>query len=318
MRTVITTKGVRPESRSTHWHQTIAATYFPLDLKFRNPDSFNGEITGWRLGNVSLSRLRSEALLYRRLPKHLTCENSEELLITIPTVSDVEFAQCGREVRAGPGSFILERSYEPYDFSHSQTAELWVMKIGTAALEGRLRAPDRYCGMQFNATNGAGGLFVDMLQHLPKRYDTMTDEVREVVGQQLADLLALALHTDERTLTSGASSVRSAHLSRAERFVMQNLHRNDLDTEMIANECGISVRYLHQLFRDTNQTLGQWIRDMRLEAAREDLRTASKKMTIAEICYNRGFSDQAQFCRSFKARFGCTPSELRREGIEAD
>lgn len=318
MKTLITTKGVRPESRSTHWHQTIAATYFPLDLRFRNADRFNGEITGWRLGNVSLSLLRSEALLYRRLPKHLTCENREELLITIPAVSDVEFAQCGRDVRAGPGSFILERSYEPYDFSHSRAAALWVVKISTSALEGRLRAPDRYCGMQFNATNGAGGLFVDMLQHLPKRYDTMTDEVREVVGQQLCDLLALALHADERTLTSGASSVRSAHLSRAERFVMQNLHRTDLDTEMIANECGISVRYLHQLFRDTNQTLGQWIRDMRLEAAREDLRSASKKLTIAEICYSRGFSDQAQFCRNFKARFGRTPSELRREAPTAE
>ena len=159
MRTVITTKGIRPESRSTHWHQTIAATYFPLDLKFRNPDSFNGEITGWRLGSVSLSRLRSEALLYRRLPKHLTCENSEELLITIPTVSDVEFAQCGREVRAGPGSFILERSYEPYDFSHSQTAELWVMKIGTAALEptpGR-RLYDRFCVFFPGATANLSG-----------------------------------------------------------------------------------------------------------------------------------------------------------------
>ncbi|MFC6672241.1 helix-turn-helix domain-containing protein [Marinobacterium aestuariivivens] len=31
----------------------------------------------------------------------------------------------------------------------------------------------------------------------------------------------------------------------------------------------------------------------------------------AEIAYRWGFADQAQFCRAFKARFGCTAREAR-------
>ena len=92
------------------------------------------------------------------------------------------------------------------------------------------------------------------------------------MGQQLVDLLVLALKADERTLTTGNSTVREAHLTRIEAFVRRNMGDPELDPEAIARGCGISTRYLHELFRDTNQTLGSWIRDQRLEACREALR----------------------------------------------
>ena len=37
----------------------------------------------------------------------------------------------------------------------------------------------------------------------------------------------------------------------------------------------------------------------------------ARNRTIADIAYRFGFSDQAQFSRLFKARFGQTPSEYR-------
>jgi AraC-like DNA-binding protein len=74
------------------------------------------------------------------------------------------------------------------------------------------------------------------------------------------------------------------------------------------------VRYLHELLRDTNTTLGQWIRDTRLQAAMEDLKNPTDRRAIGEIAYTRGFTDQAQFSRAFRARFGVTPKEARGRG----
>ena len=75
----------QPKDRSRHWHDAIAATYFPLDLTFREPDRFSGEVTSWDLGNnVSLSRLTSEALRYQRLPHHFRAERDEHFLVTVP------------------------------------------------------------------------------------------------------------------------------------------------------------------------------------------------------------------------------------------
>ena len=311
MKTSITTASIAEHDRSRHWHEAIATTYFPLDLQFRDCGSFSGDLTSWHLGEVSLSRLTSEALQYRRLPHHLKSERQEHFLVTVPARSRVFFSQCGKDVRCDPGGFILERSHEPYEFSHAEAADLWVMKVEAKALGGRIRQPDRFCSMQFNAAEGAGGLFSDMLHLIPDRFDAMSTETRATVGQQLVDLLVLALKADERTLTTGNSTVREAHLTRIESFIRKNIGDCELDPETIARGCGISTRYLHELFRDTNQTLGSWIRDQRLEACREALRDPSIHQTVAEIAYRFGFSDQAQFSRAFKAQFGVPPKEFR-------
>ncbi|MFN3937189.1 MAG: AraC family transcriptional regulator [Gemmobacter sp.] len=310
--TTITTQGVDIAARSRHWHDAIGRAYFPLDLTFRRPETFDGDLTIWDLGgSVSLSRLTSDALLYRRLPRHFRDPGPEEFLVTIPARSEVRFAQCGKEIRANPGAFFLERSHEPYEFSHSEAADLWVMKLSVDMLAGRVRAPDRFCSLEFDATNGANGLFVDMVHLIPQRYHAMTEETRTLVGRQLVDLLALALQSDERLLTSGASSVRAAHLTRIESFVLRNLADPDLGPEAVAAGCGISVRYLHELLRDTNRTLGQWVREMRLAAAHDDLTNPSDSRSIGEIAWANGFSDQAQFSRAFRARYGLTPREVR-------
>lgn len=311
MKTTITTRGVETAARSRHWHEAIGHAYFPLDLTFRQPERFDGEVTMWQLGSVSLSRLTSDAILYRRLPRHLAAQGPAEFLVTVPAKSEVRFRQCGKDVRANPGGFFLERSHEPYEFSHAEAADLWVMKVTADMLGGRVRAPDRFCSLEFDATNGANGLFVDMLHLVPGRYDAMSEEVRATVGRQLVDLLALALQSDERVLTSGASSVRAAHLARIEAFVNRHIDDPGLGPDEVAAGCGISVRYLHELLRDTNQTLGQWIRDRRLQAAQEDFANPADSRSIGEIAYARGFADQAQFSRAFRARFGLTPKEMR-------
>lgn len=311
MKTSITTSATRAPDRSRHWHEAIAAAYFPLDLRFRDADQFSGDLTTWQFGDVSISRLTSDALQYLRLPHHFRTTREEEFLVTVPAKAEVFFSQCGREVKCPPGGFILERSSEPYQFSHAEPADMWVLKVEADALTGRMRAPDRFCTLQFEADNGAGGLFTDMLHLLPARFDGMTQEARVTVGRQLVDLLVLAIKADDRVLASGNSTVRIAHLARIEAYVRANLQDFRLDPDRIAGACGISTRYLHELFRDTNQTVRSWIRDQRLGACREALEDPANVQSAAEIAYRWGFGDQTQFSRVFKAHYGIPPGEFR-------
>jgi AraC-like DNA-binding protein len=59
------------------------------------------------------------------------------------------------------------------------------------------------------------------------------------------------------------------------------------------------------------------VRDMRLEAVREDLQSAGPHASIGEICFARGFGDLAHFTRLFKSRFGLAPGEYRKS-LRAD
>ena len=60
--TAHSTDQIAPSQRSAHWSKVIAETYFPLHLSFRDAAGFSGLLERRQMGDVSLSRLQTEAL----------------------------------------------------------------------------------------------------------------------------------------------------------------------------------------------------------------------------------------------------------------
>ena len=304
------TASLPPQDRANGWTSVIAEAYFPLQLHFREPLKFSGQLSRMDMGHVSLSRLTSAPANYERRQKHVRESREEEYLITIPKSTSVEFRQLGRNVRCEPGGFILERGDEPYRFLYERPNDLFVAKVSKAALAERVRNPDRFCARVINATSGTANLFVNMVQHGHDQYASAGPAAGETIGRHLLELLGLALEAETGIEDGDASVVRAAHLQRVDQFIRSNLKNHDLSPDLIADGCGVSKRYLHDLFKDVNGTVSQQIRDQRLIAARDRLGNIGN-VTIAEVSYRFGFADQAQFSRLFKARFGMPPSEYR-------
>lgn len=303
------TESLPSSARADHWNAVIAQAYFPLDLTFRNAAGFQGTLDMRDAGDVSLSRLRTEAVQYERHRHHIAEASEEQYLITIPRQSPVEFRQLGREVRCDPGGFILERGDEPYRFSYGAANDLCVLKIAKPLLAEKLRQPDRYCALVINGRDGMGSLFTTMAQQV--QHTGAADEISgRVLGRHLIELLSLALDRGSDVERGVGSSVRAAHRRRAEEVIRRNLALGTLSPETVAEGCGISKRYLHELFAEVNCTVSQFIREQRLMAAR-DLLQMPNPGPISDVAYRFGFSDQAQFSRLFKAKFGQTPSGYR-------
>ena len=315
MAQLFTTDGQPPLERHRFWQNAIGETYFHLNLQFKDPANFEGNLMSWELGNVSLSRLESSALCYQRLRQHLhqADDAAEQFLVTMPERETVHFSQQGRTVECGPGGFILERSDEPYEFSYAKDNAMWVMKVPGQALRARLRAPDYYCALQLDSSRGVGKLFSEYVRLLATHLDDTQSLTQPILGQQLIDLLAAAIEADPRILNSQESAVRMAHLRRVEHYVRQHISESDLSPDRIAAACHISTRYLHVLFKDTGQTVTQWLKEQRLKGAYASLQSMPASYSVAAIAYQWGFSDQSQFCRSFKQAFGCAPREVRGE-----
>ncbi|WAC27739.1 helix-turn-helix domain-containing protein [Ancylobacter sp. SL191] len=311
MRASYSTNQAAPMQRRQFWQTAVSSTYFPLDLRFASGDTFTGSLGAWSLGPISVSRNVSDGLLYRRHERHLVAEREESYLITVPELAEIRFEQDGRQVQCRPGAFLIERSHLPYEFSHSDPAALWVMKVPSAVLRARIARPERLATLQFDASRAVGAMFVDMLRLTGARIDEMDEPARALLGKQLVDLLAMAIEADERVLAGNSSTVRNAHLHRCEHFIRTRLGDMRLSPQLVAEGCGISVRYLHQIFEAEGITVGAYIRNQRLLASDAMLRDPHCRKSISEIAYEWGFGDQAQFSRNYRARFGCTPSEAR-------
>lgn len=84
----------------------------------------------------------------------------------------------------------------------------------------------------------------------------------------------------------------------------------DFDSCQLANEAGLSLRYVQKLFTERGATFSQFVYSLRLDhAARLLQRKASlrTRQPLSEIAYGCGFRDYAHFARRFRHRFGCAP-----------
>lgn len=307
------TRDVPENHEFGHWREVIADAYFNLQLGFHDQHRFRGELNLWDLNTLQFSRLESTGLSYRRLRQHCNLQD-RQVLVTVPLKSDVEFTQLGRTSRCAPGQFLLELSEEPYEFGHKSENDMWVLKVPAAALKARIGDPSRFCARTYDRSSGVGQLFGDYLALLTRHCESPHGEqVMSLMGTQLVDLLGLALQQHPDALMSQQSAVRDAHLARVDAYVRQHLPDPALSPVMVAQACGISVRYLHLLFKDTGDSVSQWIRELRLQAAHEALtRAADRRTTVAQIAYSVGFADQAQFSHAFRRKFQRTPSEVLR------
>lgn len=309
MQTHYTTINEQPHRRKSYWEQVVTKTYFSLSVDFNTETQFQGHLCAWDLGPISLSRLDSDGLLYQRKDEHLRHEHEENYLVTIPDKQPIDFTQGNRDVGCEPGAFILQRSHEPYRLSYTQANRLWVLKIPAAVLGSRISFPQKLVSLAFDARAGAGELMVEMVRLLSHRLSHMDGLAKQTIGNHLVDLLVLAL-ADVTPQQSNLSSVQAAHLARAEKYIRDHLRRA-IRPHDVAAACGISVRYLHALFRARGQTVGSWLQEQRLLMANSTLQQNRDNRTIAEIAYEWGFTSPASFSQLYKNYFGRTPTEAR-------
>ena len=96
-------------------------------------------------------------------------------------------------------------------------------------------------------------------------------------------------------------------LQRILKVVNDNLSNTELTSEDIADKVGLSRVHLYRKLRElTNQTPRSFIRNIRLAKAAELL--SQRKMSIAEVAYEVGFSNPNNFATAFKEMYGMPPT----------
>ena len=182
----------------------------------------------------------------------------------------------------------------------------------TESVQTRIGPTDRLGALSFNGTQGVAGLFLDVVKTTAVHVDTLDEAARSAAGMHILDLLCLAIRSDDRMLDSNMSSIRAAHLHRAEQFICINGGDHDLSSSKVAEACNVSLRYLQQLFLDADKSIFRFIREKRLARSFEDLSVNGGATTVAEIAQKWGFTDHPQFNKAYCAHFGCTPTDTRK------
>mgnify|MGYP006267594873 CR=1 FL=1 len=103
-----------------------------------------------------------------------------------------------------------------------------------------------------------------------------------------------------------------AWLEQFEAYVKNNLGNDTLTVSFLATEFSLSESsLLRQVSRITGLTPSQYLKEVRLQAARELLEQRTYR-TIAQVAAAVGYNNPRTFSRNFKERFGQSPSAYLR------
>lgn len=114
--------------------------------------------------------------------------------------------------------------------------------------------------------------------------------------------------TYRQNISEFAEERERQFLERAYSIVEANLEDNGFGIDQLTSELHLSRAQLHRkLTALTGKSTSIFIRDIRLDKARQMLRTG--KYTITEVLYSVGYNSPSYFSKTYKERYGEMPSE---------
>ena len=185
-------------------------------------------------------------------------------------------------------------------------------------LEDKYRANKQFSDMYVKF------VFSGILKELLDQMDGMDEKMlskrvdRLYRCKNLKDVIAIvdeALKEYEHCIQEQEDGFRS-EITKVKSYIYHHYQERNLGAETLSAMVFLSPGYLSAVFKEeTGVTLNRFIREVRMEKAKELLETTNMK--ISGIAKEVGFSNNSYFCRSFREFFGDTP-EACRKGTEAD
>ena len=111
---------------------------------------------------------------------------------------------------------------------------------------------------------------------------------------------------------AGSRSGDEQFLTRLKQIINENISNEQFGVSDLAREIGMSrSNLLRKVTKATNQSVSQFIRQVRLEKAVEMLK--SEPLTISEVSYRVGFGSLSYFIKCFREYYGYPPGSISEQ-----
>jgi AraC-like DNA-binding protein len=211
-------------------------------------------------------------------------------------------------VIVGPGEISVWHSERPVSFEMPEKFDKLCMIVPIARFESVLYNAETYEGLRLPADSNLATLLGSYLSTLTNSVMTRNDDTPFNAVEVTLELLGAAFRAQRRSSTIAP---RDQLFARISGYIEARLKDANLSPKKIAEDNGISVRYLYTLFSEQGMTVSGWVRRRRLLRCRAELDGADTGASITEIAYRWGLNDSAHFSRLFKASFGMSPTQYR-------
>jgi AraC-like DNA-binding protein len=313
-----TTAVLPAQERVPFWREMLARKLLSVDLEPNSDLPFQAEVTLRALPGVRVVWCRAvTAITCRRTPEIVAeGDDSLALLLNRNGTQMQILSQRTEDVPVRTGEAIPVLFTEPATLTLSQINLLGII-VPRAALAALVSDVEDAALRLIPNDSDTLRLLTHYLQMLREEsLNLQTPELRNLVATHVQDLVAMAIGANrDGTAIAGERGMRAARFAAIKDDILESIGRRNLTISSVAARHHVTPRSIQMLFESDGTTFSEFVLDNRLARAHRMLRDSrSTGRTISSIAYETGFGDLSYFNRTFRRRFGATPSDIRADG----
>jgi AraC-like DNA-binding protein len=310
---VFSTEGIEPAKRYTAWQDAICDVYVHVDVNSEKRSDYHGFIREARFGGITMTDvLLSEQHISRR-QRHIAKLDKDCYYVQFLQQGKINVLQAGESLVTRAGTGAIFSASESYDLECIGRVRSLYLEIPRKDFADRFRNDRIPVISTIGAGRGLGRIAAEFCASLAAEGSALEETARARLGDELMDVLALAIDMGDRGEPEADHAVQQARLRSVKSWIEEHLADPDLSPEKVAKNNGISLRHLHYLFRLSDMSVSEWIWDRRLQRCYDVLtRPELRTLSITEVAYQLGFNSSSHFSTVFRRKFGISPSELRK------
>jgi len=300
------TDTIDERERFSYWRDMICNTLFSISPEAPS-ECFSARLKVRNCGPLRFAVCQSTSYEIIRTSHDIARAPSDHYTIYLQVRGQTAIHQRGESISFQRSDIVMSDCRQPFRASLSNDGCRAVAVVPRTLVNSR--APWLRHRALYKFSNSH---FLDLARrHIVRLVSGNLNELESnLLTENLCNLLALTSADDVPLDRQQPELQLEALLA----YCQQNLHLPELSPQFVARRFGLSVRTVHLRFQKIEQTFGQWLLEARHDACSRALQhPLQRTSSISQIAYGCGFNDLSHFNKTFRARFGMSPSEWRSE-----
>lgn len=313
----LSTQGLPKTGRAAAWGALYATRMSHVEFTPGDHGNFDAELRIGQFGPIKLARLTLDNCSVERKRNHIVRNSPRLYNFLLQAEGSSTFYHCGKEARLETGDFVLCDTGLPHYWRTDACSVTVMVRVPGDILRTYLPTPEQYCGRHLGRATGLTGAVATMVRELSEGsggeiLPVYEDRVARYLLEMISMSYAMAMEPEQ-----DASAIAWQRRKDVIEFIEDNLRDPELSPATISEGLRVSPRYLRTVFAAGGEKMSAYILRRRLEeCARQMCTPAWKAHTLTEIAFSWGFNSAPHFTRTFHEKFGVSPREYRKLGLE--
>lgn len=311
------TDEVLPRDRLAVWREVLGRVHLHLDVEQVGEGPLHATVESHRWSHTSLYFSNTTPVRASRTREFLQDGDGDFRLLTARGAG-YNFSSTSHEQFIPDGSAALLFNGTASSVQYSGPCRVTAVRVRRAELAQAVAGLEDAAIRPVAADSRALRLLSEYVEFLRKEGPATDPALAQSVAEHLTDLVALSLGaTGDAAHIAQGRGIRAARLVAIKSNISATLGDSALSADVIAAKQQISPRYVRQLFESEGTSFSDYVVQERLARSYRILTEVSNALvTISSVAFECGFGDLSYFNRTFKKRYGATPSDIRNRAIE--